>query len=210
MEDVKNLEEIQVERFSKVDRLIHWFMAVPFVYLFLSGLGMFSPKFAWLLPFLGGKEFAAWLHKWAGIVFTVAAFLAFLKWVKDFVLDKDDVQWLKNVKYYLKGEEEKLPEAGKYNAGQKTFGWMVFIGGLVFLISGIIMWFPEEFPIFLVRLSILLHDIAFIIVGAGFIIHVYMGTIGVPGSLSGIITGKVSALWAMSHHPRWFKEISNK
>jgi len=84
---------------------------------------------------------------------------------------------------------------------------MVFIGGAVFLITGIVMWFPESFSINLVRLAILLHTIAFIVVGAGFIIHVYMGTIGVPGSLSSMITGKVSALWAASHHPKWFKEI---
>jgi len=31
--------------------------------------------------------------------------------------------------------------------------------------------------------------------------------VGVPGSLSSMITGKVSALWAASHHPKWFKEI---
>lgn len=210
MEDVKNLEELQVERFSRWDRFIHWFMAVPFVYLFLSGLGMYSPKFSWLLVVLGGREFSAWLHKWAGILFAIGVFLAFLRWVKDFVLDRDDVTWLKNVKYYIKGEEDKLPEVGKYNAGQKIFGWMVFIGGVLFLITGLFMWFPESFPVVLVRLSVLLHDVAFILVGAGFIVHVYMGTVGVPGSLSGMITGKVSALWAMSHHPKWFREISKR
>lgn len=210
MEDVKKLEEIEVERFSAFDRFIHWFTAIPFVYLFLSGLGMYSPKFAWLLPFLGGREFSTWLHKWAGVVFAIGVFLMFLKWAKDFILDSDDIRWLSNVKYYVKGEEEKLPEVGKYNAGQKIFGWMVFVGGAVFLITGIIMWFPESFSANLVRLSILFHDVAFILVGAGFIVHVYMGTIGVPGSLSSMITGKVSALWAASHHPKWFKQIMGR
>ncbi|MEJ5339762.1 MAG: formate dehydrogenase subunit gamma [Aquificaceae bacterium] len=210
MEDVKKLEEIEVERFSAFDRFIHWLTAIPFLYLFLSGLGMYSPKFSWLLPFLGGREFSAWLHKWAGVVFAIGVFLMFLKWAKDFVLDSDDIKWLSNVKHYVKGEEEKLPEVGKYNAGQKIFGWMVFIGGAVFLITGIIMWFPESFSISLVRLSILLHTVAFILVGAGFIVHVYMGTVGVPGSLSSMITGKVSALWAASHHPKWFRQIMGR
>ncbi len=210
MEDVKKLEEVEVERFSRADRFIHWLTAVPFVYLFLSGLGMYSPKFAWLLPFLGGREFSAWLHKWAGILFSIGVFLMFIKWAKDFVLSADDVEWLRKVKHYIKGEEEKLPEAGKYNAGQKVFGWMVFVGGLVFLLTGIVMWFPESFPVVLVRISIFLHGLAFILVGAGFIIHAYMTTIGVPGSLSGMVTGKVSALWAMSHHPKWFREVFKK
>ncbi|MCS7284668.1 MAG: formate dehydrogenase subunit gamma, partial [Hydrogenobacter thermophilus] len=126
---------------------------------------------------------------------------------KDFLLTSDDMAWLKSVKHYIKGEEEKLPEVGKYNAGQKVFGWLVFLGCLVFLITGILMWFPGNFPITLTRISIVLHDLAFILVGAGFIVHVYMGTVGVPGSLSGMITGKVSALWAMRHHPKWFREV---
>jgi len=207
MEDVKKLEEMEVERFSRFDRVVHWLVGISFLYLFLSGLGMYSPKFSWLLPILGGPDFARWLHPWAGVVFSVGVFLMFVRWAKEFLLTKDDVVWLKNVGYYIKGEEEKLPEAGKYNAGQKIFGWIVFVGGLVFLLTGLAMWFPESLPINLVRISIFFHDLAFIIVGAGFIVHVYMGTVGVPGSLSGMITGKVSALWAMTHHPKWFKEV---
>lgn len=117
-------------------------------------------------------------HKWAGVVFAVGVFLMFLRWAKDFVLDSDDIRWLSSVKHYIKGEEEKLPEVGKYNAGQKIFGWMVFLGGALFLVTGIVMWFPESFPANIVRLSILLHDVAFILVGAGFIVHVYMGHCG--------------------------------
>lgn len=206
MEETKNLEEMEIERFSKFDRVLHWVVAISFLYLFLSGLGIYSPKFAWLLLILGGTEFARWLHPWAGLVFSVGVLLMFVKWSKDFLLTQDDITWLKSVKYYVKGEEEKLPEASKYNAGQKIFGWMVFIGCVIFLVTGILMWFPESFPRALTRISIVLHDLSFIIVGAGFIVHVYMGTVGVPGSLSGMITGKVSALWAMRHHPKWFRE----
>ncbi|ADO45323.1 formate dehydrogenase, gamma subunit [Hydrogenobacter thermophilus TK-6] len=207
MEETKNLEELEIERFSRFDRVVHWVVAITFIYLFLSGLGIYSPKFAWLLPVLGGLDFARWLHPWAGLVFSVGVLLMFLKWSKDFLLTSDDMAWLKSVKHYIKGEEEKLPEVGKYNAGQKVFGWLVFLGCLVFLITGILMWFPGNFPITLTRISIVLHDLAFILVGAGFIVHVYMGTVGVPGSLSGMITGKVSALWAMRHHPKWFREV---
>lgn len=210
MEDVKALENAEVERFSRWERFIHWLVAVSFVYLFLSGLGVYTPKFSWLLVVLGGREFAAWLHPIMGIVYSVGVFFMFLKWAKDFVLTPEDIQWLKNVKHYIKGEEEKLPEVGKYNAGQKIFGLTVFIGSAIFLITGLIMWFPLSFPIGLARVAIFLHDVAFIVVGAGFIVHVYMGTVGVPGSLSGMITGKVSALWAMSHHPKWFREIRGR
>jgi len=210
MEETRHMEDVQIERFSRFDRVVHWLVAITFLYLFFSGLGIYSPKFSWLLTLLGGLDFTRWLHPWAGLLFSVGVLLMFLRWSKDFLLTSDDVVWLKNVKYYIKSEEEKLPEVGKYNAGQKVFGWLVFIGCVVFLASGVLMWFPESFPISLVRLSIFLHDLAFILVGAGFIVHVYMGTVGVPGSLSGMITGKVSALWAMRHHPKWFKEVMRR
>lgn len=108
MEEVKKLEEMEVERFSRFERFIHWLTAVPFVYLFLSGLGMYSPKFAWLLSILGGGEFSAWLHKWAGVVFSFGVLLMFLKWAKDFALDSDDIKWLSNVKYYIRWVRNSL------------------------------------------------------------------------------------------------------
>jgi formate dehydrogenase subunit gamma len=181
MVEVKNLEGLEVQRYTTKERIIHWWVGFSFLFLFLSGLGLFSPKFSWLLTVLGGKEFVRWLHPIVGIIFMVGIVRMYLSWGKDFKLDSEDRVWLKNIKHYIRGEEEKLPPVGKYNAGQKLYGRVMIYGALLFLISGIFMW-----------------------------VHVYMSTLAMTGTLRSMITGKVSGLWALTHHPKWFNEALKK
>ena len=37
--------------------------------------------------------------------------------------------------------------------------------------------------------------------------HIFLATMLVPGTLSGMTTGKVDANWAKEHHDRWYDEI---
>jgi formate dehydrogenase subunit gamma len=210
MIEAKNLEGLEVERYTTKERIIHWWVGFSFLFLFLSGLGLFSPKFSWLLTVLGGKEFVRWLHPIVGIFFMVGIVRMYLSWWKDFKLDSEDRVWLKNIKHYIRGEEEKLPPVGKYNAGQKLYGRVMIYGAVLFLISGIFMWYPLGFPKPIVRIAILVHEMLFIILGPAFIVHVYMSTLAMPGTLRAMITGKVSGLWALSHHPKWFNEVFKK
>ena len=39
--------------------------------------------------------------------------------------------------------------------------------------------------------------------------HVYMGTIGTPGSLEGMQTGYVEEAWAREHHALWLEDIKS-
>ena len=205
-----NVYEEQIERFSALDRVLHWTTALAFLYCLLSGIGIAYSKFHWLLTFLGGGEFARWLHPWAGVVFSIGAVLMIIKWARDMVITGEDVLFLMRIKAYISGRHEELPPAGKFNGGQKLYAWIVFISAIVFFLTGIVMWFQENFGIGLVRWSVVIHEISFIIAGAFTIIHIYMGTIGLPGSIWGMIGGKVSATWARFHHPRWYREVKGQ
>jgi formate dehydrogenase subunit gamma len=199
-----------VERFSVSERWLHWITAIAFMAGFFTGVGIAFPRFHWLLSLFGGGEFARWLHPWSGVVFAAGALLMFLRWGKEMILTPEDRRWLKNVKYYISGQTEKLPEAEKYNAGQKVFAWSVFLGGALFLLSGLPLWFPQELGIPLARVGVVIHEITFIVVGVGFLVHAYMGTRGVPGTLPSMIGGRVSAPWALHHHPKWFKGVMRR
>jgi formate dehydrogenase subunit gamma len=72
------------------------------------------------------------------------------------------------------------------------------------------MWYPLGFSKPIVRIAILIHELIFIILGPAFIVHVYMSTLAMPGTLRAMITGKVSGLWALTHHPKWFNEALKK
>ena len=199
-----------VERFSASDRVLHWTVAIAFLYCMLSGIGIAYPKFSWLLAVLGGGEFARWLHPWAGVVFSIGAVLMILKWAREMVITAEDVLFLMKTKSCISGKHEDLPQAGKYNGGQKLYAWVVFLSAILFFLSGIAMWFPENFGIGLVRWAVVLHVLTFIIAGAFTIIHIYMATVGVSGSIWGMIGGKVSDAWARFHHPRWYREVKGE
>ncbi|MGY9357757.1 formate dehydrogenase subunit gamma, partial [Citrobacter braakii] len=109
----------------------------------------------------------------------------------------------------LKGNEHKVADVGKYNAGQKMMFWSIMSLILVLLITGIIIWrpyFAHYFSINIVRWSLLIHATAAIVLIHAILIHMYMA-FWVKGSIKGMIEGKVSRRWAKKHHPRWCREI---
>jgi formate dehydrogenase subunit gamma len=43
----------------------------------------------------------------------------------------------------------------------------------------------------------------------GAVVHLYLGTIGNPGTFMVMLTGKVSKEWAEKHHPNWYESIKD-
>lgn len=133
----------EIVRYSLPDRFIHWTVAFSFVYLALSGLGIFTPKLAWLLSVLGGGQVVRAWHPIVGCIFVVAVLFLFFKWLRDLKLTPDDRVWLKRVRDYMAGRDENVPPSGRFNAGQKLLFWAQVALVLVLLLSGIPIWFPE-------------------------------------------------------------------
>jgi formate dehydrogenase-N gamma subunit len=112
----------------------------------------------------------------------------------------------------LKGNEHKVADVGKYNAGQKMMFWSIMSMIFVLLVTGFIIWrpyFAHYFPIKLIRWSLLVHATAAIVLIHAILIHIYMA-FWVKGSIKGMIEGKVSRRWAKKHHPRWYREVEAK
>ena len=109
----------------------------------------------------------------------------------------------------LAGNEEKLPEVGKYNAGQKLYFWLMSITIVVLFLSGIVTWqqyFGDRFTIDQKRMGVLVHALAAIVAICLWIVHVY-AAIWVRGTISAMTRGKVTGGWAWRHHRRWLREI---
>ena len=83
-----------------------------------------------------GGAAARALHPQIGAVFGVGLLFMFALWVRDMFLDGLDRQWLGAVKHYAAHERDKVPPAGKYNAGQKLFFWVQSLLGIVFVLTG--------------------------------------------------------------------------
>ncbi len=186
--------------------MIHWAVGIGFVYLMLTGLALFTPHLFWLAYVLGGGTTIARWHPIAGLVFFLALAWMFRMWRRDMKRDREQKGWMKNIGKYIRNEEEGLPEVGRFNPGQKVLFWLQVMGGLLLLASGIPLWFPHSFPQWLRLISILVHEVSALAVIGAFIVHIYMGTAFVSGSLSAMIHGTVSRAWAKTHHPRWYRE----
>lgn len=194
-------------RFTLAERVVHWMVALGFVYAALTGLGLWSPRLYWLAAVLGGGPTVRGWHPWAGVVFFACFAVMFRGWHRQMLLDPDDRRWLRSAHRYAVHDEAGLPDAGRFNAGQKMLFWTQGTSALVLLASGVVLWWPETMPRVLRLAAILAHPVAAVVSIAGLIVHVYMGTAAVPGAFRAMIHGWVSPAWAASHHRRWHREV---
>ena len=66
----------------------------------------------------------------------------------------------------LRGHEERLPEIGKYNAGQKVVFWSMSLLIIVLITSGVVIWdqyFSEFTSVEQKRIAVLTHSITAVI-----------------------------------------------
>jgi formate dehydrogenase subunit gamma len=203
---MEHMTESRLTRFSVTERVVHWFVAISFIYAALTGLPLWSPRLYWLSAvFGGGTTVRAW-HPWSGILFVLFFSAMFGNWRRQMRLDKDDRRWLRLAHRYAVHDHSALPEAGRFNAGQKSLFWAQSVFGILLLSSGIVLWWPEIMPRTLRLLAILIHPAAAVVSIVGLIVHIYMGTAAVPGAFRGMIQGWVTPGWAALHHPKWRRE----
>lgn len=196
----------RVQRFSFPERVAHWMAALSFLYAALTGLALFSHRLFWISDVFGGGVAVRRWHPWGGLVFTLALGLMFLEWASQMKLDAGDRKWLANAHRYAAHDERGLPEAGRFNAGQKMLFWLQTVAVLVLLASGIVLWFPEAMPRGLRLAAVLVHSATAVLSMALIVLHIYMGTAAVPGAFRSMTRGWVTRSWAKSHHPKWARE----
>lgn len=199
-----------VLRYSFKERLNHWIAAGSFIYLMLTGLAFWSPWLFWIATMLGGPELSRMLHPWVGLLFTVSVLYMFTLWASQMHFEPVDKAWWNSLHYYIQNQDDKMPPAGRYNAGQKLLFWSFFGGGLLLLASGCVLWFTESIPWnlrWLRFLAVIVHAGTALLMIGSFMIHVYMGVFAERGAFGSVIRGDVSLSFAKRYHPGWYKEI---
>ena len=197
-----------IDRFSTKERVLHWFVTLTFFSLLLSGLGLYSRLFTGYFNLFGNGSNAILVHKVAGVLFFVSSLMLFLhnrSRVTDF--SDDDREWVRHAGGYLTQEEVHL-KVGKFNAGQKMFAVFIGLATLILGVTGIFIWMPLSFPRWIVQMSLMLHGLMFVGSIMFVVVHVYLATIGNPGTLEAMLWGKVTRSWAKHHHPKWYKEVT--
>jgi formate dehydrogenase gamma subunit len=198
--------EREIVRYTLFERVLHWTVAATFLYLALTGLGLFTPKLDWLLAAFGGGQVVRAWHPIVGCVFTVAVLLQFARWFADLRIDEDDRAWLRRMRDYVAGRDEGVPPSGRFNAGQKLLFWTQVVLGVVLLDSGVPIWWPETFGRGLRLWAVAIHSGAAVLAIVSLVVHVHMSIAISRGALRAMTEGKVSESWARHHHARWADE----
>jgi formate dehydrogenase subunit gamma len=151
------------------------------------------------------------LHPWFSLGFVVFFALQLVHWFDLMAWTPDDWRWLRRLKEYVTNADKLEPEyTGFFNAGQKLYFWTIVASALLFLISGIPMWFPEIFGRLPVVVGYVLHDLAAITMLVSFIVHIYEGTAAQPGTFQAMTRGIVERRWAWTHHPAWYRRATGR
>ena len=201
------VREGELLRHPVYTRVLHWGVAFFFIPALLTGLAIYSPwLYRALTPLFGGGPMTRLLHPWFSLGFVVVFTLQFLNWLQPMTWNRDDRRWMKQIKSYATNAEEVEPEyVDFFNGGQKLYFWAIVASAVVFLVTGLPMWFPDGFGRIAVAVSYVLHDIAALVMVAGFVVHLYEGTAAQPGTLRSMTRGTVEQRWAWTHHPAWYR-----
>lgn len=194
-------------------RVLHWVVAVFFFLALFSGFGIYLPwLFRWFTPIFGGGALARSMHPWFGLGFVIFFALQLLNWIVPMTWTAADTHWMRNIKNEVSGKEKmEPPDTGFFNGGQKLMFWEIVAGSATYLVTGIILWMgARTFGRWTVAVSYILHDLSALIMLGGIFVHIYLSTIGEPGTFQAMIRGAVSEAWAWTFHPAWYKEVTGR
>jgi formate dehydrogenase subunit gamma len=200
----------KIRRFPDFDRVLHWFTAILFIFLALTGITLLFGRF-FLLPVIGPEAFSVVAsaskegHNLFGPLFLFSVLAMLIRWGRRNLPRIYDFKWI------VKGGGiigKAHVSAGFFNAGEKIWFWSVMMLGLLITASGLVLLFPvfgQEREI--MQLALVIHGIVAVLFIAGSFGHIYIGTLGTQGSLESMTTGFVDENWAKGHHDLWHQQV---
>ncbi len=212
------MSEPRLLRFSPVERAFHLLYLVAFLTLALTGAVLYLAPLA---PWAAGEAGAMTriVHRVSAVVLVIGPLVYLLfdfrncvrSIARMFSWTPDDFVWLlASPRYYWLGQRRGIPPAGKYDTGQKLNGVIQIECFAVFVVTGSLMWFwgPALSPTAF-RVSVILHDAAFVFAFGFFVLHVYMALLHplTRRHVTAMVDGTIEESAAREHYPRWYAEV---
>jgi formate dehydrogenase subunit gamma len=204
----------KILRFKAFERFSHWLTAVSFVILGLTGLNITFGKIV-LLPLVGPDAFtdiseaAKYVHNFTSFAFVVGLFLIAVIFFRDNILEKVDIDWIKQGGGFIK---DKHAPAGRFNLGEKAVYWLSLAAGVAVSASGFLLLFPffAGLNIADMQLAQVVHAVVAVLFIALILGHIYIGTLGMEGAFEAMGSGEVDLNWAKEHHDLWLAKQIEK
>jgi len=200
-----------VARWTLGERVLHWYTAALFLWLTLTGLSLLYGR-ALLIPLIGHEAFSIWAalakltHNFTGPLFIAGLLLMIVAWARHNLPNRLDIEWFKSFGGMI---GDTHPSAERMNAGEKAWFWLLAFGGVLLSASGLVLDFPnfgqERWAM---QIAHLIHVVFGLVLIAGSLGHIYIGSIGTEGALEGMVSGEVDTAWARQHHDLWYAELA--
>ncbi|MEN8238609.1 MAG: cytochrome b/b6 domain-containing protein, partial [Actinomycetota bacterium] len=220
----ENQSEKHLVKHPLQQRIVHWFNAASFLFLWLSGIAIISNSGYQIGPgfyvdavnsLFGGATNLLHVHVYVGMAWIGVLAVSFLvdphglsmRFLRDLVPTRNDLAWFKARPKAEIDPSTPLPDQGAYNAGQKAFGVVVLFGSVIIGASGLLMWFGTGGGN-LSRALVLIHLIAVGVVIAFFFVHFSMAALITEErpALVSMVTGEVDADYVEHHHAEWYHD----
>ena len=184
-----------VRRFSKTERTVHWVNALGFFLLLATGLILYLPR---LSVEVGRRPLIKDIHFWGGIGWVAALLIVavlgdrrgLLRTARELdVFEREDVNWLRR---------RRPNDQPRFNAGQKLNAALNAAFIVLFLVSGLLLWFGERDTRFRFASTVLLHDALLYASVALLVGHLYLALIhpATRHALRGIVLGnELKPVW---------------
>lgn len=205
----KGFSGLTITRFRGYERFGHWLTAISFLVLAFTGTNTAIGRRV-LLPLMDERVFASMtetlktIHNFVAFAFMAGVLYTFVIWVKDNILSRPDIEWIKNAGGLFNGKH--IP-AEKFNFGQKIMFWCVILLGGGLSVTGLQLLFPFKWlNIEGMQIALVIHSMLGIFFFATILAHIYIGTLGMEGAFDAMGSGRVDVNWAKEHHSMWAEE----
>jgi formate dehydrogenase subunit gamma len=191
----------RLQRFSRTERAVHWVHATAFLVLLATGLALYLPS---LSELVGRRPLLKSIHVYTAVAWIVALVIVVVlgdrrslrATVREIdVFDRDDRAWLLR----------RHSPQGRLNAGQKLNAILTAVFAILFVVTGVLLWYGERDTRFRFAQTILIHDWLTYVSLVLFLGHLYLSVIHprTRHALSGMTRGWVYEDWAREHHAKW-------
>ena len=215
-----------IQRFSVRQRIEHLTVMILFLVLGVTG---FAQKFydapwaIWTINAIGGIDRVRWIHRAAGIAFTVFAiihvsiglFLVLTRRARPSMIAsrKDFQDAITQLRYYLR-ISDKPARFDRFDYRQKFEYWGMVLGGMLMIATGFMLLYPvivtRLLPGEFIPVARVAHSneglLAFLIVIIWHIFNAHLSPGVFPFDKS-IFTGKVSREYMEKEHPLEYERI---
>lgn len=193
----KKLKDVQIQRFTRLNRVLHILMIVSFINLALTGMSLKFSYTGWavfLSRLFGGFETAGIIHRFSAFIMFIVFFTHIVDLLRQkkkenktlkglifnpgsMMFNKKDFHDLRDSLKWFIGRGER-PEYGRWTYWEKFDYFAVFWGMIVIGSTGLTLWFPEFFtllfPGWAINVATIIHsDEALLATGFIFTIHFF-------------------------------------